>query len=103
MKHEKNKSQTTKSQTTKSQQSINAAASIYQTAIMQRAKKLSLSKLKMLNDYAYYFSISGFTAEPEPVKRFPKTKREEMKKQLEKLTGEQQKLVYDLIQGFLKE
>lgn len=98
MKHEENKSQTTKSQ-----KSINAAASIYQTAIMQRMKKLSLSKIKMLNDYAYYFSISGFTAEPEPVKRFPKTKREKMKKQLEALTGEQQKLVYDLIQGFLKE
>lgn len=94
----------TQNEKTKSNQTdVNEVALIYQKSINQRMKKLSLSKIKMLNDYAYYFSISGFTAEPEPVKRFPKTKREEMKKQLEALTGEQQKLVYDLIQGFLKE
>ncbi len=98
MKHEENKSQTTKSQ-----KSINAAASIYQTAIMLRAKKLSLSKLKMLNDYVWYISRSGLEMIEEPVKRFTKTKREEMKKQLEALNAEQQKLVYDLIQAFLKE
>lgn len=98
MKHEENKSQTTKSQ-----KSINAAASIYQTAIMQRMKKLSLSKLKLLNDYAWYISTSGLEVIEEPVKRFPKSKREEAKKQLDTLQPEQQKLVYDLIQGFLKE
>lgn len=94
----------TQNEKTKSNQTdVNEVALIYQKSINQRMKKLSLSKIKMLNDYAYYFSISGLEAKEEPVKRFPKTKREEMKKQLEALTGEQQKLVYDLIQAFLKE
>ncbi len=88
---------------TKDQKPVIEASLIYQRSIVQRMKKLSLSKLKTLNDYAYYFSISGLEAKEEPAKRFPKTKREEMKKQLEALTGEQQKLVYDLIQAFLKE